>query len=235
MAAKWSRLRPARSGHVVLGRNYEAASVDHADATSAPQRPRSIPYTREAPGRTPLRLEAGLDYVGPIRRAPREGAKSRRQVELAQDRLVLLAGMRLPVCCESVAPPCVRELAQLRDSDRRSRIAPAEPAIDVLFRPEEIHRASGEDDVVPPTRGGHAGSGTETGRHRAAGHVGQTRSPRHNPRRRSRRCHPCATLRKSRARPTRSCRTTTVRRPERGTRSARLRKGWPSGSRRWLD
>jgi hypothetical protein len=25
----------------------------------------------------------------------------------------------------------------------------------VLFRPEEIHRASGEDDVVPPTRGGN--------------------------------------------------------------------------------
>ena len=24
-----------------------------------------------------------------------------------------------------------------------------------LFRPEEIHRASGEDDVVPPVRGGN--------------------------------------------------------------------------------
>ena len=28
----------------------------------------------------------------------------------------------------------------------------AEPAGDVLLRPEEIHRASGEDDVVPPLR-----------------------------------------------------------------------------------
>src|SRR4051812_23755234 len=29
----------------------------------------------------------------------------------------------------------------------------AEPSFYVLLRPEEIHRASGEDDVVPPTRG----------------------------------------------------------------------------------
>ena len=31
-------------------------------------------------------------------------------------------------------------------------LPPAEPAGDVLFRPEEVHRASGEDDVVPPVR-----------------------------------------------------------------------------------
>src|SRR6202011_967500 len=77
------------------------------------------------------------------------------QAKLVEDRLALLAGTRLPVGRESIAPPCVRELAQLRDRDRASRIPPTEPAVDVLFRREEIHRASGEDDVVPPVRGGN--------------------------------------------------------------------------------
>src|SRR5205085_5904591 len=41
-----------------------------------------------------------------------------------------------------------------RKGERCSRIAPTKPPIDVLFRPEEIHRASGEDDVLPPPSGG---------------------------------------------------------------------------------
>ena len=52
------------------------------------------------------------------------------QAKLVEDRLVLPAGMRLPVACESIAPPCVRKFAQLRDRDRGSRIALAEPAVD---------------------------------------------------------------------------------------------------------
>ena len=50
-------------------------------------------------------------------------------------------------------PPGDRELGERRHGDRRARLAPCEPALDVLFRPEEVHRPSGEDDVVPPARG----------------------------------------------------------------------------------
>ena len=40
----------------------------------------------------------------------------------------------------------------LAHGDRCARLATGEPAGDVLFRPEEIHLASGEADVVPPVR-----------------------------------------------------------------------------------
>jgi len=49
----------------------------------------------------------------------------------------------------------VGELCERRDRDRRARLAPAEPPSRVLLRPEEIHRASGEHDVVPPVCGPH--------------------------------------------------------------------------------
>src|SRR5919106_2842939 len=75
------------------------------------------------------------------------------QVEPVEDRLILLASVRTPVRCEAVAPPGVRELAQLGHGDRRAGLACAEPMLDALFRPEEIHRASREDDVVPPAGG----------------------------------------------------------------------------------
>jgi len=47
----------------------------------------------------------------------------------------------------------MREIAEGLRRDRCTRCTGAEPSCDVLFRPEEIHRASGEDDVVPPVRG----------------------------------------------------------------------------------
>ena len=43
-----------------------------------------------------------------------------------------------------------RRARELGDGRDRTGLPVAEPAIDVLFRPEEIHRASGVDDVVPP-------------------------------------------------------------------------------------
>src|SRR5512134_927409 len=71
--------------------------------------------------------------------------------ESVQDLLVLLAGSRPPVHLDPIAPPCVRQLTQLRDADRRAGSSRTEPATDVLLRPEEIHRASSESDVVPPS------------------------------------------------------------------------------------
>src|SRR5919197_1726527 len=76
------------------------------------------------------------------------------QVEPVEDRLILLASVRTPVRCEAVVPPSVREFAQLGHGDGRAGLACAEPMLDALFRPEEVHRASGEDDVVPPAGGG---------------------------------------------------------------------------------
>src|SRR5438094_8898678 len=72
------------------------------------------------------------------------------EAEALEDRHVLLARVRLPAGREAVVPPRERELGELRDGDRGARLARAEPAGDVLFRPEEVHRRSGEDDVVPP-------------------------------------------------------------------------------------
>jgi hypothetical protein len=49
-------------------------------------------------------------------------------------------------------PPCMCETAKGLRRDGRAWLPRAEPARDVLLRPEEIHRTSGEDDVVPPAR-----------------------------------------------------------------------------------
>src|SRR5207237_6474830 len=86
--------------------------------------------------------------------ALRQAPELARQFEPLENRRVLLARVGLPVRRDAVAPPRVRELAQLRDRDRGARRAASEPAGDVLLRPEEVHRASGEDDVVPPVRRG---------------------------------------------------------------------------------
>src|SRR2546430_15353948 len=42
------------------------------------------------------------------------------------------------------------EIAEGLRRDRRAWRPGAEPSCDVLLRPEEIHRTSREDDVVPP-------------------------------------------------------------------------------------
>src|ERR687887_473488 len=77
-------------------------------------------------------------------------------IEGIEDRLILGAGVRAPVRREPVAPPGVREVGELPRRDRRAGFVAVlfEPTGYVLFRPEEIHRASGEDDVVPPPFGG---------------------------------------------------------------------------------
>ena len=58
------------------------------------------------------------------------------QSEVIEDPLIVVASVRLPVGREPVAPPGVREFAQLRNLDGGSWPAPAEPPFDVLFRPE---------------------------------------------------------------------------------------------------
>jgi hypothetical protein len=75
--------------------------------------------------------------------------------EAIQDRLVLISRVRTPLRRQPVDPPRVGELAERRHRDRCPPGASSEPSIDVLLRPEEIHGASGEDDVVPPAAGGH--------------------------------------------------------------------------------
>ena len=77
------------------------------------------------------------------------------QPKLVEDRLVLLVAARLPVRRELIAQPGMRQLAELGHRDDCSGITCPEPSLDVLFRPEEIHRVSGEDDVVPPARSGN--------------------------------------------------------------------------------
>jgi hypothetical protein len=52
-------------------------------------------------------------------------------------------------------PPRVRQFGELRHCDPGSGRTTREQAIDVLLRPEEVHRASRKDDVFPPVRGGN--------------------------------------------------------------------------------
>src|SRR5579862_1011716 len=85
----------------------------------------------------------------------RERPEIANETEALEDRRVLLAGVRHPVRGDAVVPPGEGELRELDDGKGRTGLTAAEPAHDVLFRPEEVHRRSGEDDVVPPSRRGH--------------------------------------------------------------------------------
>src|SRR5262249_42201853 len=76
------------------------------------------------------------------------------QAEPGEDRLVLVAAAWPPVRVQPCIPPGVCQVAQGLRRDRRARRPGAEPTRDVLLRPEEVHRASREDDVVPPVRRG---------------------------------------------------------------------------------
>lgn len=87
---------------------------------------------------------------GLSRTRSREPPKLSRESESIEDPLVLLAGVRTPIGREPIAPPDVGQLAQLQHRDSRSWSAATEPSGNVLFRPEEIHVASSEDDVFPP-------------------------------------------------------------------------------------
>lgn len=70
--------------------------------------------------------------------------------EPIEDRLVAVPGVRPPVRGEAIFIPGMRKFAQPLHWDRRARLAAGEPALDVLSRPEEIHGASSEDNVIPP-------------------------------------------------------------------------------------
>src|SRR5205823_13218264 len=70
--------------------------------------------------------------------------------EARKDGGVLLARVRNPAGREAVIPPRLRELLELAHRDGRTGLPAAEPAGDVLFRPEEVHPASVEADAVPP-------------------------------------------------------------------------------------
>ena len=85
-------------------------------------------------------------WAGPSPKMP-EVADQPQYVEHC---LVLLAGTRLPVRIQAARPPSRREFCQLRDRDGDSARATSEPAVDVGFRPEDEHGASGESNVVPP-------------------------------------------------------------------------------------
>lgn len=82
-----------------------------------------------------------------------QGPERIGEPEIGRDRLFLLTGAWPPVRIDPVALPGVRQFTQLGDGDRRAGSPGTEPAADVLFRPEEIHRASSDDDVVPPSNG----------------------------------------------------------------------------------
>lgn len=81
----------------------------------------------------------------------RESPKRSRESESIEDRLVLLAGVWMPIWREPIVPPGVGQFAQLQYGDGRSWSAIAKPSGSVLFRPEEVHVASSEDDVFPPS------------------------------------------------------------------------------------
>lgn len=70
--------------------------------------------------------------------------------EPIEDRLIALRRVRPPVRGEAIFVPGMRQFAQPLNRDRLAGLAPGEPARDVLSRPEEIHGASSEDNVIPP-------------------------------------------------------------------------------------
>jgi hypothetical protein len=114
-----ARETPGRSDHV--GQSERSVSRPEASVCGA----WAMWTSRRAPG------------------LPRKAPELAGQSKVVEDPLVVVASVRLPVGSKAVAPPNVRELAQLRDIDGGSWSAPAEPSLDVLFRPEEVHRSSG--------------------------------------------------------------------------------------------
>jgi hypothetical protein len=81
----------------------------------------------------------------------RESPKRSPESESIEDRLVLLASVGTPIGRQPIVPPGVGQLAQLQYGDGRSWSASTKPSGSVLFRPEEVHVASSEDDVFPPS------------------------------------------------------------------------------------
>src|SRR5262249_2660229 len=95
---------------------------------------------------------------GLMRSAERVGLRvpeSAGQAETSED-LAHLGGLRTPgIGLETSPVPGHRQPPELREAHERSdrRLVGLAPLAHPLFRPEEEHAASREDDVVPPVRG----------------------------------------------------------------------------------
>src|SRR5688572_2649447 len=77
-----------------------------------------------------------------------------REAERGEHRLCLRGRVAPPLGRALVAIPRVGQPPDLIEAQQRPLLVPApvEPALHVLLRPEEQHRASGEADVVPELR-----------------------------------------------------------------------------------
>jgi hypothetical protein len=94
--------------------------------------------------------------------ASQEGARNPCLAQPAKDRLIAVPRVRPPVRGQAIFVPGMRQFAQPPHRDRGAGLAPGEPARDVLSRPEEIHGASSNDNVIPP-----AGRGDQAGKEQA--------------------------------------------------------------------
>ena len=87
-----------------------------------------------------------------------QAPKRSGQPDAGQRRIRFVQCLSAPVGAQNVRVPSLGKLpALLRGHGGTARQLPrSAPAVDVLFRPEDEHRRSGERDVVPPLGGRHA-------------------------------------------------------------------------------
>jgi hypothetical protein len=95
-------------------------------------------------------VRQGYGGTGGHEQLARKAPEIPGQPEPIEDRLIAVPRMWPPVREEAIFVPGMRQFAQPLHRDRGAGLAPGEPARDVLSRPEEIHGASGEDNVIPP-------------------------------------------------------------------------------------
>src|SRR5579859_6954237 len=72
------------------------------------------------------------------------------QAQAVEGCLVLVARVRLPVGFKPIAVPRQAKFDDLSDWNCDSRLTSSQPPRNMLLRPEEVHRRSSENDVVPP-------------------------------------------------------------------------------------
>src|SRR5439155_23893939 len=87
-----------------------------------------------------------------LRRSAAQIPERARQADRREQRFRLLQRMPPPIGFDLVLVPAVREPPRLlrRDRGTTRQLARLAPVLEMLFIPEEQHRASGEADVVPP-------------------------------------------------------------------------------------
>jgi hypothetical protein len=148
-------IRPARASLSSRDRGPAKCSITRSSALTAANGSSST-------GRQWRRRSRGVEMFKPLPARPGppvapprscQSPELPRQPETIQDRLVLVPRSRAPVGRKAVPPPGHREFGQLPDRDGGARGTGPQPAFDVFFRPEEVHRTSGECDLVPPVRG----------------------------------------------------------------------------------